>query len=44
MEFKWLGREIEASATYSCPKCGQTYVKIGNRLTRISPREITIDR
>ncbi|MGD0176667.1 MAG: hypothetical protein ABSC50_07575 [Candidatus Bathyarchaeia archaeon] len=44
LEFKWLGREIEASATHTCPKCSQTYIKIGNRLTRISPREITLDQ
>lgn len=44
LAFKWLGRTIEASATYSCPKCRQLFVKIGNRLTKVTRREIAIEQ
>jgi hypothetical protein len=44
LPFKWLGRKLEAPAAYTCPKRFATFVRLGNKVTRVKRREITLDR
>ena len=37
LEYRWVGEDVDAKASYSCPYCHQRWLKAGDELVKAIP-------